>query len=212
VIIAKQKELAEILQLLEGKKKIFLTGCSQCATTCKFGGEEEVARMAAALTEAGKEITGTVILDPSCISLKVKKDLRKAPGCKEAEAILVMACGDGCQTVAGNARVPVYPANDTLFIGEVERVGRYKEVCRACGSCELGWTAGICPVARCAKGLLNGPCGGSKDGKCEVDPDLDCAWILIYEALKERNELDNLRRIRMPRDHRKARRLVVNQG
>jgi hypothetical protein len=210
VIIAKPKAMNEILESLRGKQKIFLAGCSLCATTCKFGGEEELALMGKALAEEGKEIVGTLILDPSCIFLKVKKDLRKHPGVQTADAVLSLACGDGCQTVAAAVNVPTYPANNTIFIGEVERVGRYKEVCRACGCCELGWAAGICPVTRCAKGLLNGPCGGSKDGKCEVDSTLDCAWQLIYERLKSHGQLDNLRQIRKPKDHRKDRMLIIN--
>ena len=125
-----------------------------------------------------------------------------------------MACGDGTQTVANFAKVPVYPANDTLFIGEVERIGHYSEACRACGECELGWAAGICPITRCAKSLLNGPCGGAKDGKCEINPENDCAWILIYNRLKELGKLDALLEIKEPKDYSKSanpKKLVVGK-
>ena len=95
----------------------------------------------------------------------------------------------------------VYPVNDTLFIGEIERLGHYAEACRACGKCELGWSAGICPITKCAKSLINGPCGGAKNGKCEVNPDNDCAWILIYNKLKKNGNFDSLLEIKEPKDH-----------
>jgi hypothetical protein len=103
-----------------------------------------------------------------------------------------MACGDGCQTVADNIKLPVYPANNTMFLGQVERVGIFNEYCRMCGDCVLGSTGGICPITKCAKSLVNGPCGGQKNGKCEVNPNNDCAWIMIYNRLKEIGQLDKL--------------------
>ena len=158
--------------------------------------------MKAKLEENGKKVLGYKILDPSCNLLKTKKDLKALKEeLKDADAVLSLACGDGTQTVAKLVKNPVYPGNNTLFIGEVERVGQYKEACRACGSCQLGWTGGICPITMCAKGLVNGACGGARDGKCEVDPENDCAWILIYNKLKEQDKLDNLIEIREPRDY-----------
>lgn len=202
MIISEKKPFEEILEFLKDSKKVIITGCSLCASTCKVGGEEEVLAMKAKLEENGKEVLGYKILDPSCNLLKTRKDLKGLKDeLKEADAILSLACGDGTQTVAKLVKNSVYPGNNTLFIGEVERVGQYAEACRACGSCQLGWTGGICPVTICAKGLLNGPCGGASDGKCEVDPENDCAWILIYDKLKEQGKLDNLLEIREPRDY-----------
>lgn len=202
MIISEKKPFDEILEYLKDSKKVIITGCSLCASTCKVGGEEEVLEMKAKLEENGKEVLGYKILDPSCNLLKTRKDLKGLKDeLKEADAILSLACGDGTQTVAKLVKNSVYPGNNTMFIGEVERVGQYSEACRACGSCQLGWTGGICPVTICAKGLLNGPCGGARDGKCEVDPENDCAWILIYEKLKEQGKLDNLLEIREPRDY-----------
>lgn len=202
MIISEKKPFEEILEYLKDSKKVIITGCSLCASTCKVGGEEEVSAMKAKLEENGKEVLGYKILDPSCNLLKTRKDLKALKEeLKEADAILSLACGDGTQTIAKLVKNPVYPGNNTLFIGEVERVGQYAEACRACGSCQLGWTAGICPVTICAKGLLNGPCGGASNGKCEVDPENECAWILIYDKLKEQNKLDNLLEIREPRDY-----------
>jgi ferredoxin len=202
MIISEKKPFDEILESLKDSKKVIITGCSLCASTCKVGGEEEVLEMKAKLEENGKEVLGYKILDPSCNLLKTRKDLKGLKDeLKEADAILSLACGDGTQTVAKLVKNSVYPGNNTMFIGEVERVGQYAEACRACGSCQLGWTGGICPVTICAKGLLNGPCGGARDGKCEVSPENDCAWILIYEKLKEQGKLDNLLEIREPRDY-----------
>ncbi|WP_270646736.1 methylenetetrahydrofolate reductase C-terminal domain-containing protein [Paeniclostridium hominis] len=206
MIISENKPFEEILGYIKNANKIVLVGCNQCAATCKSGGEEEVLKMKERLESEGKEILGYQILDPACNLLKSKKDLKSLKSeIKEADAILSLACGDGTQTIVKNLKdKPVYPANNTLFIGEVKRVGEFEEACKACGECELGWTGGICPVTMCAKGLLNGACGGARDGKCEVDPENDCAWVLIYNRLKSINQLDNLLDIKEPKDYSKS--------
>lgn len=206
MIITKQKPLEEILKKLKDVQNIYITGCSLCATTCMTGGEKQILEMKERLEKEGKKITGYVVLDPSCHKLQARATLKKQKNeLEKADAILCMACGDGAQTISSIAdEIPVYPANDTLFIGEIERIGHFSEKCRACGECELGWTAGICPVTCCAKGLLNGPCGGSKNGKCETDPENDCAWILIYERLKKAGKLEQLKQIKPPKDHSKT--------
>lgn len=202
MIISEKKPFDELLEYLKDSKKVIITGCSLCATTCKVGGEEEVLAMKAKLEEQGKEVLGYKILDPACNYLKTRKDLKSLKAeLKEADAVVSLSCGDGTQTVAKLVKIPVYPGNNTMFIGEVERVGQYSEACKACGNCQLGWTGGICPITMCAKGLLNGPCGGARDGKCEVNPDNDCAWIMIYNKLKELGKLDNLMELRKPRDY-----------
>ncbi|MEY7999799.1 methylenetetrahydrofolate reductase C-terminal domain-containing protein [Clostridium sp. Mt-5] len=202
MIISEKKPFEELLDYLKDSQKVIITGCSLCASTCKVGGEDEVLEMKAKLEENGKKVLGYKILDPSCNLLKTRKDLKSLKAeLKEADAILSLACGDGTQTVAKLVDIPVYPGNNTMFIGEVERVGQYSEACKACGSCQLGWTGGICPITMCAKGLLNGPCGGAREGKCEVDPENDCAWILIYNRLKELGQLDSLEKLREPRDY-----------
>jgi hypothetical protein len=201
MIISEKKPFEEVLKFLEGKEKVIITGCSLCASTCKVGGEEEIAEMKAKLEENGKTVLDGRVLDPSCNLLKVRKDLKAIKEeLKAADAIVSLACGDGTQTIAKLVDAPVYPGNNTMFIGEIERVGQYSEACRACGDCQLGWSGGICPITICAKGLINGPCGGARDGKCEVDHNNDCAWILIYNKLKEQGRLDNLLEMRAPRD------------
>lgn len=202
MIISEKKPFEELLGYLNGCKKVIITGCSLCASACQVGGEQQVLEMKAALEEKGIEVLGWKVLDPSCNYLKTRKDLKSLKEeLKSADAIVSMACGDGTQTVAKLVEIPVYPANNTEFIGEVERAGQFEEACKACGDCQLGWSGGICPITKCAKGLLNGPCGGAKDGKCEVDPENDCAWILIYNKLKAMNKLDNLTEIREPRNY-----------
>jgi ferredoxin len=205
MIISEKKPLEEVLGYLKNSNKVILTGCSECASTCKVGGQEQLEEMKELLEANGKQVLGMKVLEPSCNLLKVKKDLKEFKSeLKDVDAILSLACGDGTQTVVKNVKVPVYPSNNTLFIGEVKRVGEYEEACRACGECELGWTGGICPVTMCAKGLLNGACGGAKEGKCEVSSENDCAWIMIYDKLKELGQLENLTAIREPKNFQKS--------
>ena len=200
MIITQRKPMEDLLAMLEGVQKVALVGCGNCASACQTGGENEVREMKALLESKGIEVVGTLVPEECCHKMLVKKEL-KALRDSGAQAILGMACGDGVQTVADNAEVPVYPANDTLFLGQIERVGIFHEYCRMCGDCVLGETGGICPVTRCAKGLVNGPCGGQKNGKCEVDPENDCAWILIYKRLEKLGQLHKLTGPVPDRDH-----------
>ena len=205
MIIQKQKPFEEILEALKEDEKIFIAGCSECATTCKVGGEEEVAAMKARLEEHGKAVTGTAIFDTACLQGEVrKKGEANADAIAGADSILVLACGGGVQTIGDTLQKRVHTGTDSLFIGEVIHLGKYQEKCQACGECILEWTEGICPVTRCAKGLLNGPCGGyTKEGKCEVDPDRECAWIQIYNRLRERGKLEKMRVLRPAKDFQK---------
>ena len=207
MVVSEKKPIEELLGYLKGAKKVVLVGCGDCASACKTGGEPEIAEMKETLAANGIEVTGSVIIPTACNLLLGKKELKAVKDAlKEADAVVSMACGDGTQTIMKNVKkqnIPVYPANDTLFIGEVERVGKFEEACKACGECELGWTGGICPVTMCAKGLVNGACGGAKNGKCEVSPDNDCAWVLIYERLKALGQLDNMKEVRAPKDYSK---------
>lgn len=202
--ITEQKPLEEIQTLLGGKGKVYLIGCGTCATMCHTGGSEEVLEMKGRLTEVGKEITGWTVIPIACEELAEEglKEFRQQVG--KGDAILVMACAFGVQNIVRyNPGRPVYPALNTLFIGFEEEPGRFVELCSQCGDCILGRTAGICPLTQCSKGLLNGPCGGSKNGKCEVNPERDCAWLLIYERLKKLGELDKMRGDPMLKDYSK---------
>ncbi|MBE0598768.1 MAG: methylenetetrahydrofolate reductase C-terminal domain-containing protein [Desulfuromonadales bacterium] len=185
MIISEQKNRDELLQALEGKKKIFLVGCAACATACKAGGEEEVFRMQEWLAAVEHEVTGSMIIDEACHMLRAARDLREHQlQVEQADAVLVLACGAGVQSLSASTDTRVIGGLNSLFLGNIRRFGHYEEKCSLCGDCILNETAGICPVTTCAKGLLNGPCGGMEEGKCEADREIDCAWHLIYERLK----------------------------
>ena len=204
--ITEQKPFATITQFLEPHRRVYIIGCGTCATMCRTGGKEEVLRMKEQLEEEAKTVTGWMVIPTACHALTGEAMRLEADRLEEADAILVMTCAFGVQRVGSFTDKLVYPALDTIFIGMEESPGQFSEVCSQCGECFLGETAGICPITACAKGLLNGPCGGSKDGKCEVDPDRDCAWILIYERLKALGRLGLMLKCRPPRDFQKAQR------
>jgi ferredoxin len=209
MIITKQKPLDEILKYIRNDTTVFLIGCAVCATTCKTGGENEIKSLSEALKKHGKVIAGWDILNPACYVFEAKKLLRrKEKELAASQSIISLACGGGTQSIAEVLQKPVYPANDTLFQGEIVRLSpredRFEKKCLMCGECIVGTTGGICPVTRCPKGLRNGPCGGQNKGKCEVDPERDCVWILIYKRLKELGQLENMRLMSEVRDHRKV--------
>ncbi len=195
MIVTQKKPIAELMGMIGGAKKIAIIGCGSCATACATGGEKEVAELKAYLESQGRTVVATAMSDYCCMNLTTKgkvKDFAKLG----AEAVVCMACGDGTQVVASNVPVPTYPANNTMFLGEAVKFGLFHEACHLCGNCVLGQTGGICPITRCAKSLVNGPCGGAKNGKCEVNPENDCAWIAIYKRLEKLGQLDKLGKTR----------------
>ena len=198
--ITKQKTPAEIEKLLEPESKVFLVGCGTCATMCHTGGKAEVLEMAKKLADLGKTVTGFVVIPTVCDALDQQALAENSKAIEEAGCILVMACAYGVQALAVYTDKPVYPAVDTLFMGQEMSPGVFSEVCVQCGECVLAWTGGICPLTACPKGLLNGACGGAKSGKCEVSATKDCAWEVIYERLRKQGKLENLRRRRSPRN------------
>ena len=200
MIITQKKPIDELLAMLSGVRKVALVGCGNCASACQTGGEKEMQELKTILEAEGFEVVATVLPEECCHKMLVKRDLKVLRGCG-AEAVVGMACGDGVQTVADNVQLPVYPANNTLFLGQIERVGIFHEYCRMCGDCVLGSTGGICPITRCAKSLVNGPCGGQKDGKCEVNPENDCAWIQIYNRLVSLGQEEKLLQTRTDKSH-----------
>jgi len=207
MIITKQKELSVILHMIEGKSKIFLVGCGECATECKTGGEKEILDMKQQLEASGKTITGWVIPETACAAGHIKIAMAKnREALSKSDAVIVFACGSGTQSFKENDRfkLSVLSGNDTLFAATVDSKGGFQEYCSSCGDCVLDLTDGICPITRCAKGLLNGPCGGQKDGKCEADRAKDCAWILIFKSKVENNKVDELKKINKARDYKKS--------
>lgn len=211
MIIAERKPLEEIKNMIAGCKKILVVGCRTCVTICWAGGEKEVGVLSSQLrltsNREGNELSLLeATVERQCEKEMVIEELRdKVQG---VEAILSMACGAGVETVAEIfEEKPVFPALNTTFIGMPEKEGAWVEMCGACGDCFLDRSGGICPVVRCAKGLLNGPCGGTrKGGKCEIDPDKDCAWVLIYRRLEKQGRLDLMRRYYEPKNYRAVKR------
>ena len=202
MIITKKKPDEEIEEMTKPFGKLFVVGCGTCSTSCQTGGEEQVAEM---VEKLGDKVIGSAMVEEPCDLRINRRDLKKhRDAIKEAEAIVVMSCGVGVQTVGDYSGKIVLPASDTVFIGETERIGKFYDRCKACGECILDETGGICPITRCPKSLLNGPCGGQVEGKCEVgEYEDDCAWVLIWERLKEQDRLDLFMKFRPPRDYGK---------
>ncbi len=207
MIVSKQKPFADILKSLNNYNKIFIVGCGTCSTTCKSGGEAEVNWVKDELIKAGKIVIGSIVIESPCIASQVKLEFAKNRKLlQQSQVILVMACGSGVQSVLENDRLSlrVLPGCDTLFAAAIDASNIFREYCSHCGQCVLDITGGICPVTRCAKGLLNGPCGGMNKGKCEVDKDQDCAWVLIYKQATKQNNLEAVKVIQPAKDHSKT--------
>jgi len=199
--ITKQKSVEEIEQELGGFDRIYIVGCGTCATMTKTGGREEVLKMKEHLQELGKLVTDCTVIPTACDEMTELAIKENIGAIENANCILVMACALGVHKLTTYIDKPVIPALDTLFIGIEDSPGCFQEVCAQCGQCILGQTAGICPLTACHKGLLNGPCGGTNDGKCEVDKEKDCAWTLIYQRLEAQGRLDLMRKQQAPRDY-----------
>jgi ferredoxin len=198
MIVAEIKPFGEIKDMLNDYNKIFVIGCGTCVTVCLSGGERQVELLASALRMArkieGNEITiGERTISRQCDPEFVDQIKDEAI---QYDAVLSMGCGAGVQVIAERLKnIPVLPAMNTIFIGASDGEGNFLEMCAACGDCILSLTGGICPIARCAKQLLNGPCGGAQGGKCEISPDIPCAWNLIIERLSKSGNLHKLERI-----------------
>lgn len=215
MIVAEQKPMDEIQRMIAPYEKVLILGCGTCMTVCGAGGEREVSFLHSALRLAQaravnnahqfSEYTVKRQCDPEFIALVADR-------VREVTAILSLGCGIGVQVAAEYfPDTPVLPGVNTSFMGTVSELGVWDERCAACGDCRLAETAGICPITRCTKGILNGPCAGTKNGKCEANKDIDCAWILIYERLQRLGQLEKMRRYYPPRNFRtipRPRRLV----
>jgi len=192
--ITRQKSLEEIEPQLEGLERVYIIGCGTCATMTKTGGRDEVLDMKERLQGLGKMVTGWTVIPTACDEMTEASLKENGGAIQGADCLLVMSCALGVQRVGSYNSKPVIPALDTLFMGVEDGLGFFHEVCDQCGHCVLGYTAGICPITACHKGLLNGPCGGTDNGKCEIDKERDCAWTLIYQRLKEQGRLDLMRK------------------
>ena len=208
MITAERKPMDEIIEYVRPYNRILLVGCNECVTVCAAGGRKEVGILSSALQMAFmqegktleiKELTLERQCDPEYVEELVGS-------IDQVDAVVSMACGCGVQEVARRYKdKPVYPAVNTKFMGASERQGVWSERCQGCGECVLGLTGGICPVARCSKRLLNGPCGGSTLGKCEISPEVDCAWQLIWDRMKALGIEDQYERVMAAKDWRTSR-------
>ena len=208
MIVAEQKPLAEIAGLLEGAKKVLVVGCGGCVTVCLSGGEKETGILAAALrmrrqTEGQPLETVEVTLprqcDPEYLEMLDKYVT------DDIDCVLSLACGVGVQYLAERYPKWVLPAQNTKFAGGSVEHGVWEEKCGLCGECILYKTGGICPIIRCSKSILNGPCGGSQDGHCEINKEVRCAWQLIYDRMKQLGKLELLLQVEPPKDWSKSR-------
>jgi hypothetical protein len=217
-----QKPMEEFLKYFKPQEKVFVVGCDNCAAKCHSGGVPETREMANRLKKRGVDVIGWCVPQPPGVSLcklsNTKKVLQQEyeKEIKEADSFLVLSCGQGVHTVmdATDGGL-VHPGCDTIFGGETVSDDLITEYCSLCGDCIVDYTGGLCPVTLCAKSLLNGPCGGAKNGKCEVDRNRDCGWQLIYDRLKAQHRLAEMKNYIPPKRNSKwsrPRTLIVREG
>jgi len=210
MIIAERKPIDELKTIVAPYERVLLAGCGTCVAVCFAGGEQETATLASLLRMATRLDGGDQekVFDEATIQRQCEWEFLDEIGDRvgDYDLVLSLACGIGVQAVIERfPQARVAPALNTSFMGLPVEQGVWSERCQACGNCILHLTGGICPIARCAKSLLNGPCGGSQFGHCEVDSSLDCAWHLIVERLKEQDQLELLMEIQPPKDWRSSR-------
>jgi len=206
MIISETKPIGEILDFVRDYKKILIVGCGGCATVCFAGGESEVKTVANLLRIAFLKQSRAVEIIEDCALRQCEyefadKIVEKAKA-EGVDAILSLACGVGVNFLATKlGPIPIYPGVNTEFFGAAVEHGFWVELCSGCGDCMLHLTGGICPVTRCTKSLMNGPCGGTtKEGKCEIGPEVECGWALIIKRLKEIGQMDRIGKVIPPRD------------
>ena len=201
MVKGKRKPLEEIKSTVSGYDRILVTGCGGCVSVCLAGGQMEVESLSADLRsefkkESAVKKIGSFTVERQC-NMQMLSELDDI--INQYDAVLSMACGAGAQYTAERyPGTPVFPAINTMAIGVDKELGVSEERCRACGECVLAYTAGICPVTACAKGLFNGPCGGTNNGSCEISDDIPCAWNDIYNRLKEQNRLEDIINLQAP--------------
>lgn len=209
MIVAERKPFPEILEKLQKHKKVIIAGCETCVAECHSGGEKEVEILASQLRIAFRKKKIPIEISECSIERQCEPEMIEeyAEEILKHDAVLSLACGVGVQEMAQRfTSIPVYPGLNTTFMGTHVKGGVWEERCAGCGDCILDLTAGICPIARCPKSLLNGPCGGTTDeGKCELSDDIPCVWAEIVERLRERGQLHNLEQIIPSKDWETAR-------
>ncbi|MFP3911531.1 MAG: methylenetetrahydrofolate reductase C-terminal domain-containing protein [Desulfobacteraceae bacterium] len=208
MIVARQKPIEEIVEMTQAFHKVLVVGCKGCVTVCNVGGAKEAAILASALRISGKRngrevVVGEHTLERQCDPEYVDelKDILE-----DYEAVVSIACGVGPQFIAERyPAVRVFPGVNTQFMGGAEEHGIWSERCAGCGTCVVHYFGGVCPIARCSKSLLNGPCGGSDNGKCEISNDVDCIWDIIVTRMMEQGRLKELIEFKPPKSWATAR-------
>ncbi|MFC1584081.1 methylenetetrahydrofolate reductase C-terminal domain-containing protein [Fibrobacterota bacterium] len=197
MIVAERKPFDEVYDYAKRHKKVLILGCGTCVTVCMAGGEKEVGVLASQIKLAAREKGDDITVEEHTITRQCDREFFDEETVRkigEVDAVISTACGVGVQY--GIEVVPemvVYPGLDTKFFGTNLQQGVWAERCAGCGQCILEQYGGICPIARCSKSIMNGPCGGSTNGKCEVDTEnIDCAWQLIYDRMEKLGRLDEL--------------------
>jgi len=208
MIVAEQKSLEEIKTLVGSAEKVLVLGCGTCVTVCFAGGDREAATVASSLRMSTKLDNESKQINHALVQRQCEWEYldQVADQVKDVDIVLSLGCGIGVQAIAEHfPDTWVVPGLNTNFLGIPTEQGVWDERCAACGDCILGLTGGICPIARCSKSLLNGPCGGSENGHCEIDPDVACAWQLIYDRLESKGKLETLMDIRPPTNSSRSR-------
>ena len=208
MIVAEQKSLDEIKSLIGESEKVLVLGCGTCVTVCFAGGEREAATVATSLRMSTKLAKDTKTITHATVQRQCEWEYldEVAEQVKDVDVVLSLGCGIGVQAIAEHfPNTWVVPGLNTSFLGLPTEQGVWDERCAACGDCVLGLTGGICPIARCSKTLLNGPCGGSEDGHCEIDPETPCAWQLIYDKLESQGKLEVLMDLQPPKNWSQSR-------
>lgn len=196
MIVGEQKPISEVKEILAPYRKVLILGCGTCVKTCFAGGEDETALLASALRLAFRKEGKAIEIEELTVERQCEDEFIQgsAEAVSRNESVLSLACGAGVQAMARRfMTTPILPGVNTTFMGVLEKPGLFTEECSGCGNCQLAVFGGVCPYTRCAKKLLNGPCGGSQGGKCEVNPETDCAWHLIIERLVALGQIGNLR-------------------
>lgn len=208
MIVAKKKLIKEIMASLEGCRRALIVACGSCVTVCLSGGAKQADELASQLRLAARAAGRELVVDTDCMERQCDREfvtqLTHKP--EDYDAVLSIACGVGVGFMSELfPAARLLPGLNTTFYGAATADGVWDEYCHGCGDCMLAVTVGVCPIARCSKSLVNGACGGTKDGKCEVSPEMDCGWHLIYERAKAAGRLDALRTLQPPRNWAKDR-------
>jgi ferredoxin len=207
MIVAERKKIQNLHEVIKNHNHVLVLGCGTCVTVCLAGGEREVSIISSALriasANAGKPIViEELTIERQCDNVFIEM---AAEAIHRNDAVLSLGCGAGVQALAERfPSKPVYAGLDTAFLGILEERGVWTEKCAQCGECIVADYGGICPVTRCAKSMLNGPCGGSREDRCEIDPELPCAWQMIYKRLSEIGQLDKMKKIQPPKNWNKS--------